>query len=168
MTFMCEKFDKLIHQKGFFFEETCAMMSHTQRVNGRDFLCLMNNIIDCCLAKNDHDNDGINYQVIYMPACPTWARELLTRFLIHKLAFTSSDKFLNEACQKTARGLVLPPGVSGASAKHKRLANERKRYLAFIRLSNEKGIVGQRYGRSLCVVRENHIIGRSDDRYERK
>lgn len=160
---MSKKFNEFIQKKGFFFEETCSMMSHTQRVNGRDFLCLMNNIIDCSLEKDD-DDKGINYHVIYMPSCPSWARELLTRFLIHKLAFTSSEKFISEALRKTAGDLVIPPGVSGASAKHKRLVHERSRYREFLKLSSEKGITGQRYGRSLCIVRENDIIGRNDDR----
>lgn len=96
-----DKFEKLLQKESEAFSETCEMMYHSQVENGRRFLCAMNNIVEHYGHCNSEQSSDINYQVIYLPMCPEWARELLVRFLIHKLAFTSSDELITVAKRKT-------------------------------------------------------------------
>lgn len=87
-----DKFIGLLFQESYFFAATCEMMLHTKVKDGRRFLCAMNYIVDYYYEKKPVD--GINYHIIYLPTCPEWARELLVRFLIHKTAFSDTQKFL--------------------------------------------------------------------------
>ena len=107
-----EKYQNLINQERGMFADICDIMLHSKVEEGRRFLCAMNNIVD---YFNERKHDGeINYQIIYVPTCPDWARELLVRFLIHKTAFANTQKFIDLARRKTSGSLNLPPGLSEA------------------------------------------------------
>ena len=76
----------LMNQETDSFAVICEMMTHSKVELGRQFLCSMNNIVDHFWQEPSYED--INYQIIYLPACPSWSRELLVRFLIHKAAFS--------------------------------------------------------------------------------
>ena len=92
-----EKFQTFALDERGLFPAICEMMLHSQVGNGRRFLCAMNNIVDHYTSQSTNVGEDVNIQVIYVPTCPEWARELLVRFLIHKFAFSTSDRFLNIA-----------------------------------------------------------------------
>ena len=119
-----EKFQQLINQENALFNPVCSMMRHSKVNDGRNFLCAMNNIIDYYCKPVGVESVGINYKVIYVPSCPEWARELLVRFLIQKLAFTSSNRFLEEAKKKVSKPVYLPYGITNKESKY--LFDERK------------------------------------------
>ena len=100
------------------------MMQHSKVADGRRFLCAMNNIVDHFYERKQEG--GINYQIIYVPTCPEWARELLVRFLIHKMAFSNAQHFINLAKKKTTGAMALPMGHSAKSKQYKQIAEERK------------------------------------------
>ena len=79
-------FTDLIEHESTSFSAISKMMFHSKVDLGRNFLCAMNNIVDYYTKRVPEQ--GINYHVIYLPTCPDWARELLVRFLIQKVAFT--------------------------------------------------------------------------------
>ena len=126
-----DRFQELITHENGLFPAICDMMLHSQVENGRRFLCAMNNLVDYCIQENHSDSDTINYQIVYVPTCPEWARELLVRFLIHKVAFTSSSHFLSIAEQKTRGDIILPTGVTSSSKLFKQIIAERKYYRKF-------------------------------------
>lgn len=157
-----DAFQKLINHETEFFSAVCNMMLHTKVSDGRGYLCAMNNIVDFFCKKECEG--GINYQLIYIPTCPEWARELLVRFLIHKVALSNTQKFINIAKNKTGRSLFLPEGVTSNSKKFKQIVAERNYYSKFLKLFQRDIFANNNSSRSLFVVQEKDIITRKQDK----
>lgn len=157
-----EKYQNLINDETEFFSAVCEMMLHTKVADGRRFLCAMNNIVDHFCERQQ--KGSINYQIIYVPTCPEWARELLVRFLIHKIAFSNLQKFIYLAQEKTKGPLSLPMGVSSSSKQYKLIIEERKYYSKFLRLFGGGSDINNSSTKSLFVVQEKDIITEKQDR----
>ena len=157
-----EKYQNLINQETRFFSAVCDMMLHTKVADGRRFLCTMNNIVDY-YGERKHEG-GINYQIIYVPTCPEWARELLVRFLIHKTAFSNTHKYLDLAKKKTCGPLSLPMGISSSSKQFKQIVAERRYFEKFLKLFGKDSLTCNDDGKSLFVVQEKDIVTRKQDK----
>ena len=157
-----EKFQQLINQESVLFHPICSMMRHSKVNEGRNFLCAMNNLVDHYCAPEREGNAGINYKIVYVPTCPDWGRELLARYLIHKIAFTSSDRFYREAKLKVERPLFQPLGVTGK--KFELLREERKYLKTFVNRFKNKLPDSLSGNRSLFVVQDKDIITRKQDK----
>lgn len=157
-----EKYQNLICHETEFFSAVCDMMQHSKVADGRRFLCAMNNIVDHFWERKQ--DGGINYQIIYVPTCPEWARELLVRFLIHKIAFSNLQKFIYQAQKKTKGPLSLPMGISSSCKRYKLIIEERKYYAKFLRLFGSGSDINDSSTKSLFVVQEKDIITRKQDR----
>lgn len=157
-----EKFQTFALDERGLFPTICEMMLHSQVENGRRFLCAMNNIVDHYTSKVANGVEGVNVQVIYVPTCPEWARELLVRFLIHKFAFSTSNRFLNIAKKKTT-GPIFPPEKPTKREKDY-LYGERKYFRKFIKLFEGKVSEKEGAGKSLFVVQQNDVITRKQDK----
>ena len=156
-----EKYQNLINHETGFFSSVCDMMLHTKVSDGRRFLCAMNNIVDhFCERKHE---GGINYQIIYVPTCPEWARELLVRFLIHKEAF-SNNKIHNLAQEKTKGPTYLPMGVSSKSKQFKQIVEERNYYKKILQSFNCDLLSNNDETKSLFIVQEKDIVTRNQDK----
>lgn len=149
------------HETGF-FSAVCDMMQHSKVADGRRFLCAMNNIVDHFYERKQ--KGGINYQIIYVPTCPEWARELLVRFLIHKTAFSNAQHFINLAKKKTTGAMALPMGLSAKSKQYKQIAEERKYYAKFLKLFGEESLTNNSDSKSLFVVQEKDVVTRKQDK----
>ena len=159
-----DRFQELITRENDLFAAICDMMLHSQVENGRRFLCAMNNLVDYYLQSHNDGSDKINYQIVYVPTCPEWARELLVRFFIHKMAFTSSTKFLDLAKQKTSGFLNVPENLSSSSKLYKQMQGERDYFRKFKKLFEGK-VTGCSYpSKSLFVVQEKDILTRKQDK----
>ncbi len=157
-----DKYQNLINNETDFFSAVCDMMLHTKVADGRRFLCGMNNIVDYyCDRKHE---GGINYQIIYVPTSPEWARELLVRFLIHKIAFTNTQKFLSLARKKATGPLSLPMGLSSKSKQFKQMVAERSYYAKFLKLFGDTSLPYNNDSKSLFVIQEKDIITRKQDK----
>ena len=157
-----EKYQNLICHETEFFSAVCDMMQHSKVADGRRFLCAMNNIVDHFWERKQ--DGSINYQIIYVPTCPEWARELLVRFLIHKIAFSNLRKFIYKAQKKTKGPLSLPMGISSSSKRYKLIIEERKFYAKFLRLFGRGSDINDSSTKSLFVVQEKDIITRKQDK----
>lgn len=157
-----EKYQNLINQETRFFSAVCDMMLHTKVADGLRFLCTMNNIVDY-YGERKHEG-GINYQIIYVPTCPEWARELLVRFLIHKTAFSNTHKYLDLAKKKTCGPLSLPMGISSSSKQFKQIVAERRYFEKFLKLFGKDSLTCNDDGKSLFVVQEKDIVTRKQDK----
>lgn len=156
-----EKYQNLINQERGMFADICDIMLHSKVEEGRRFLCAMNNIVD---YFNERKHDGeINYQIIYVPTCPDWARELLVRFLIHKTAFANTQKFIDLARRKTSGSLNLPPGLSAKHKQYKEIIAERNYYKKVTGLLSDD-LPNSHDSKSLFVVQEKDIITRKQDK----
>lgn len=157
-----EKYQNLNSHETGFFSAVCDMMQHSKVADGRRFLCAMNNIVDhFCERKQE---GGINYQIIYVPTCPEWARELLVRFLIHKTAFSNAQHFINLAKKKTTGAMALPMGLSAKSKQYKQIAEERKYYAKFLKLFGEESLTNNSDSKSLFVVQEKDVVTRKQNK----
>jgi len=156
-----EKYQNLINHETGFFSAVCNMMLHSKVADGRRFLCAMNNIVDySCQIKGD----GINYQIIHVPTCPEWARELLVRFLIHKTAFSNTQKFLDLAQKKTRGALSLPMGLSSNNKHFKQIVAERQYFAKYLKLFGDTSLSYNTESKSLFVVQEKDIITGKQDK----
>ena len=154
----------LMNQETDSFAVICEMMTHSKVELGRQFLCSMNNIVDHFWQEPSHED--INYQIIYLPACPSWSRELLVRFLIHKAAFSNISQFISIAKKKTQGAMTVPTGVSSKSKVFQKLMQERSYYrkiLGLLNLLDENSQKSFTTGKSLFVLQEKDIITRGDD-----
>lgn len=157
-----KKYQNLICHETGFFSAVCDMMQHSKVADGRRFLCAMNNIVDHFYERKKEG--GINYQIIYVPTCPEWARELLVRFLIHKTAFSNAQHFINLAKKKTTGAMALPMGLSAKSKQYKQIAEERKYYAKFLKLFGEESQTNNSDSNSLFVVQEKDVVTRKQDK----
>lgn len=157
-----EKYQNLISNEKEPFSAICEMMFHSKVAQGRGFLCAMNNIVDYYLEKKSEE--GINFHIIYVPTCPEWARELLVRFLIHKIAFLKTDKFITLAKQKTSGVLSLPIGVSAKSKQYQQIKADRGYFAKFLKLFNKYSNTTYNISKSLFVVQEKDIVTRNNDK----
>ena len=157
-----EKYQNLNSHETGFFSAVCDMMQHSKVADGRRFLCAMNNIVDHFYERKQEE--GINYQIIYVPTCPEWARELLVRFLIHKTAFSNAQHFINLAKKKTTGAMALPMGLSAKSKQYKQIAEERKYYAKFLKLFGEESLTNNSDSKSLFVVQEKDVVTRKQDK----
>lgn len=157
-----EKYQNLNSHETGFFSAVCDMMQHSKVADGRRFLCAMNNIVDHFHERKQEG--GINYQIIYVPTCPEWARELLVRFLIHKTAFSNAQHFINLAKKKTTGAMALPMGLSAKSKQYKQIAEERKYYAKFLKLFGEESLTNNSDSKSLFVVQEKDVVTRKQDK----
>lgn len=156
-----EKYQNLICHETEFFSAVCDMMQHSKVADGCRFLCAMNNIVDHFYERKQEG--GINYQIIYVPTCPEWARELLVRFLIHKTAFSNAQHFINLAKKKT-KAVHLPMGLSAKSKQYKQIDEERKYYAKFLILFGEESLTNNSDSKSLFVVQEKDVVTRKQDK----
>jgi hypothetical protein len=122
----------------------------------------MNNIVDHCCANEN--KGGVNYQIIYLPTCPEWARELLVRFLIHKTSFANPSRLLSLAKNKARGPLVIPEGLTSKSKQGKQLCADREYYKKLLKLFEQKSQTFSSGGKSLFVVQEKDIITRKQDK----
>lgn len=157
-----EKYQNINSHETGFFSAVCDMMQHSKVADGRIFLCAMNNIVDHFYERKQEG--GINYQIIYVPTCPEWARELLVRFLIHKTAFSNAQHFINLAKKKTTGAMALPMGLSAKSKQYKQIAEERKYYFKFLKLFGEESLTNNSDSKSLFVVQEKDVVTRKQDK----
>ena len=77
------------------FNAILEIMFHSRKDDGTRFLRTMNNVLDYVLDTSN-GNGSVNYQIIHVPGCPEWARELLIRFTIHKAALTLNKTTLKK------------------------------------------------------------------------
>ena len=157
-----DKYQNIISHESEFFSIVCEMMQHSKVADGRRFLCAMNNIVDHFYERQQEGS--INYQIIYVPTCPEWARELLVRFLIHKIAFSNIQKYIHIAKKKTIGAMALPMGLSAKSKQYKHMSEERKYYAKFLTLFSEDLQAFNNERKSLFVVQDKDVITRKLDK----
>ena len=86
-----ETFYALARSESAIVDSIIDAMMHTKKNEARDFLTVMNSVIDYYLSRANEDGQ-ICYPIIHVPHAPEWAREVLLKFLIFKLSlYYNSD-----------------------------------------------------------------------------
>ena len=146
-----------------YFKKILDTMYHSKVDEGQDFLRVMDTTINKCAHYPTNCEESISLHVIYLPSCPSWARELLVRFLIHRSTLSQDKDIISVAKRKTAGHLYLPMGMKGSSKQAKLLEEERKYYRSIIRNFPELEDLDSDPIRSLFVLSEKDIITRGED-----
>lgn len=80
-----ETFYALARSESAIVDSIIDAMMHTKKNEAKDFLTVMNSVIDYYLSRIGDDGQ-ICYPIIHVPHAPEWAREVLLKFLIFKLS----------------------------------------------------------------------------------
>ena len=80
-----ENFYALARSESEIFDSIIGAMMHTKKEEARDFLMIMNSVVDYYLARENQGGE-VCYPIIHIPHASKWAREVLLKFLILKLS----------------------------------------------------------------------------------
>ena len=155
-----DRFIALATQESSYFRPIVDAMLHSRKNEGRKYLCAINNVIDWCLSPN-RPNEGINIHVIHISNCRSWARELLVRFLIHKVAFTFDNTLINKFRKAALSDMILPAEMSQKEIAKAR--DRRKYHKAITKHFSDIELPGNQ-GKSLFLLKEQDITTRNEDR----
>ncbi|MCH5243724.1 MAG: hypothetical protein J1F29_02375 [Lentimicrobiaceae bacterium] len=135
-------------------------MTHIKKEEGRKYLCLVNNIIDhLCSYKQE----GVVYHTIHIPDVPQWGRELLVRFVLHKVALTFSQTRLKSLYSEITPQFTIGSNISGKSRKFQQLRAERE-WLKQIKERFSQYVIPEFDNKYLFIVKEEDVINRKEDR----
>lgn len=155
-----EDFIKLATKESIVFPAILATMSHTKKEVGRKFLCLVNNIVDDLCANSQ---DGVIYNTIHIPDIPQWGRELLVRFMLHKVALTSNQIRLKSLRSEITPQFNVGQNISGRSRKFQQLRAERE-WIKQIGRQFSQYDIPEDANRHLFIVKDEDVITRKEDR----
>jgi len=152
------EFEYLVKTESNDFSSILDIMMHSKKEVGRQFLNLMNQILDYYLYSTK-GNKEINLQIIHIPTCEPWARELFLRFLIHKIALfhnkTTINRFKHESCK----------AITCIEKKEVKRLIERNRYFRSVLKSfkNNQSIKSND-STNLIIVKEDDFKSTKDDK----
>ena len=132
-------------------------MYHTKKGEGKLFLNMMNNIVDYSINESIK-NDNINYQIIHVPNCPDWARELLIRFIIYKTTLTF-NKTTVKRFVKSIQNII----VNNDRKEIKLIQDRNKYYRKLSKIFNINEIPNNN-SKSLIITKEQDLIVRKSDK----
>ncbi len=157
-----EDFKKLATEESAVFPAIFETMSHSKKEASRKYLCLINNIIDHICFVNQN---GITYHTIYIPDIPQWGRELLVRFMLHKVALTSNQTRLKSLRSDITRQLTLSSNISGKSKRFQQIKSEQD-YLKQVRdrFSPLSEYIPEHNNKHLFIAKDDDVITRKEDK----
>lgn len=155
-----DDFIKLTTTESIVFPALLETMTHIKKEEGRKYLCLVNNIIDhLCSYKQE----GVVYHTIHIPDVPQWGRELLVRFVLHKVALTFSQTRLKSLYSEITPQFTIGSNISGKSRKFQQLRAERE-WLKQIKERFSQYVIPEFDNKYLFIVKEEDVINRKEDR----
>lgn len=156
-----QQFNSFVKAESKYFSSILDVMYHTQKETGRNFLNMMNNIVD--YALNDHvKSDTINYKIIHIHSCPDWARELLVRFLIHKIALTKDQTTINRFTKSIQPIITIGEGKEGR--KEASMIRERNKYFRKLLKLFKDAETPTNKQKSFLITKEQDLITKKSDK----
>jgi len=128
METLTEQFKSFSNSESIEFAPILEIMSHDKKNEGKRFLNLVNNVINHHLSLQNINNE-INYQIIHIPACKSWARELLLHFIIHKTAICLNRTTLDRLENAIQSSITLKVGQGKKEVQQIRQKNQYIRQL---------------------------------------
>lgn len=101
-----ENFYALARSESEIFDSIIGAMKHTKKEEARDFLMIMNSVVDFYLAR-DNQEGVVCYPIIHIPHASKWAREVLLKFLILKLSLYYNQDTRNAFKKELRKEVVL-------------------------------------------------------------
>lgn len=134
------------------------IMIHSKKDVGRRFLNLMNKILDYYL-NSTRINMGINLQIIHIPVCESWARELFLRFLIHKIALYHNKTTIDRFKYKSTKVINCSD-----NKETKRLLDRNKYFRAILKSFDDAQLVKSNNSSNLIIVKESDLKSTKEDK----
>lgn len=153
-----DQFKLFIQKESIDFDLILGVMFHTRKDEGRQFLNMMNNIIDYHLSIQASENN-INLQIIHIPACEQWARELFLKFLIHKIAIYHNKTTLERFKLDSSKMIY-----SNDNLEAKKLIY-RKKYLKDIyKKFAKRETIGENKSTNMILIKDTDMNSSKDDK----
>ena len=155
------QFQQLVQKESSVFPAIVEIMTHSKKIEGREFLSAMNNILDYTLKKPLSESNSINYQIIHIPSCPDWARELLVRFTIHKASLSFNRILLDKIKKSIRKDFLLPIDIT---KKEKKRIFDENRYLKRVHKEFLHLPIPDNSIKSFIIIKENDIETRKQNK----
>lgn len=152
------EFEYLVKTESSDFCSILDIMKHSKKEMGRQFLNLMNQILDYYLYST-RSNEGINLQIIHIPTCEPWARELFLRFLIHKIALFHNKTTLERFKQESTKTITCSD-----NKETKRLQERNKYFRSVLKSFKNNQSIKSNDSTNLIIVKENDLRSTKDDK----
>lgn len=152
------EFEYLVKTESNDFSSILDVMMHSKKEVGRQFLNLMNQILDYYLYSS-RSNEGINLQIIHIPTCEPWARELFLRFLIHKIALFHNKTTLERFKQESTKTITCSD-----NKETKRLQERNKYFRSVLKSFKTNQSIKSNDSTNLIIVKENDLRSAKDDK----
>ena len=152
------EFEYLVKTESKDFSSILDVMMHSKKEVGRQFLNLMNQILDYYLYST-RSNEGINLQIIHIPTCEPWARELFLRFLIHKIALFHNKTTLERFKQESTKTITCSD-----NKETKRLQERNKYFRSVLKSFKTNQSIKSNDSTNLIIVKENDLRSAKDDK----
>lgn len=152
------EFKYLVQTESNDFRLILDVMIHSKKTVGRQFLNLMNQILDYHLYSTKC-NEGINLQIIHIPTCEPWARELFLRFLIHKIALFHNKTTIDRFRQDSSK-----PINCSDNKETKRLQERNKYFRSILKSFKDNQSIKSKDSTNLIIVKENDLRSTKDDK----
>lgn len=152
------EFEYLVKTESSDFCSILDVMKHSKKEMGRQFLNLMNQILDYYLYST-RSNEGINLQIIHIPTCEPWARELFLRFLIHKIALFHNKTTLERFKQESTKTITC-----NDNKETKRLQERNKYFRSVLKSFKNNQSIKSNDSTNLIIVKENDLRSAKDDK----
>lgn len=140
-----------------YFSLILDAMYHTKKEEGKLFLNLMNNIVDYCINTNIQ-NGAINYQIIHLPNCSDWARELLIRFIIYKTTLTFNQTTIKRFTKSIQNVIVKN------DRKEIKLIQDRNKYYRKLSKIFNANEIPDNNSKSLIITKEQDLLVKKSDK----
>ena len=152
------EFKYLVQTESNDFRLILDVMIHSKKAVGRQFLNLMNQILDYYLSSiNNYEN--INLQIIHIPTSEPWARELFLRFLIHKIALFHNKVTINRF--KTESSKIIN---CSDNKETKKLQERNKYFRAIYKLFGDNPTIKNNNSTNLIVLKDNDLASTKGDK----
>lgn len=152
------EFEYLVKTESNDFSSILDVMMHSKKEVGRQFLNLMNQILDYYLYSS-RSNEGINLQIIHIPTCEPWARELFLRFLIHKIALFHNKTTLERFKHESTKTITCSD-----NKETKRLQERNKYFRSVLKSFKNNQSIKSNDSTNLIIVKENDLRSAKDDK----
>lgn len=150
-----DKFIEFAKNESPLFRSMIEVMFHSQKTEGQHYLCAFNNVIDYVLNKKT-ENESINYQIIHIPNCPDWARELLIRFTIHKMALCLNTTTIERLTKYITKNQVVNLKEGEGKKEYTKLLEKKKHFRKICQLFDGRDLP-KNNRKSLIITKEQDL-----------
>lgn len=152
------EFKDIVQKESNDFCSILDVIMHSKKEAGRQFLNLMNQILDHYLDSKIFDK-GVNLQIIHIPICEPWARDLFLRFLIHKIALFHNKTTIERFKQESSRIIYCSD-----NKETKKLQERNKYFRSIVKTFKDNQSIKSNSSTNLIIVKDTDLRSTKEDK----